>query len=110
MNEQLSLWNNTNVRQDILDFVAAVTDVGETNYVPPAERIATIDNDGTLWCERPLYIQFAGALDFLAELAEADPRLRDRQPYKAAYETDLAWIGRYTSNEKIPETAMGIWR
>lgn len=99
----LSLWNNTPTRQAILDFVSAVTTPGSPDYVPPSERIATLDNDGTLWCERPLYVQFMGALDFLADMAEADASLRDRQPYKAAYEKDMAWLSEYTSNEKIPE-------
>jgi phosphoglycolate phosphatase-like HAD superfamily hydrolase len=99
----LSSWHDTVTRQTILDFVEAVTAVDTPTYIPPAERIATFDNDGTLWCERPLYIQFIGALDFLADLANADPTLRDRQPYKAAFEKDMAWLSAYTSNEKIPE-------
>ena len=103
MTKPLSSWQSTTNRQTILDYVSAVTAVDTATYIPPAERIATFDNDGTLWCERPLYIQFVGALDFLADLANADPRLRDRQPYKAAYERDMAWLSLYTSNEKIPE-------
>jgi hypothetical protein len=103
MSENLSLWNDTATRQAILDYLAAVTTPGSPDYVPPNERVATFDNDGTLWCERPLYIQFVGALDFLAVQAEADPSLRDRQPYKAAYEQDMDWLSVYTSNEKIPE-------
>ena len=99
----LSTWHNTPTRQSILDFVAAVTAVNTPTYVPPQERIATFDNDGTLWCERPFYIQFAGALDFLADLAEADPGLQNKQPFKAAYENDKEWFAAYTSNEKIPE-------
>jgi hypothetical protein len=99
----LSSWHDSATRKTILDFVAGVTAVDTPTYIPPAERIATFDNDGTLWCERPLYIQFIGALDFLADLANADPTLRDRQPYKAAFEKDMAWLSVYTSNEKIPE-------
>jgi hypothetical protein len=99
----LSSWYGTVPRQTILEFVATVTDEVSVNYVPPVERIATFDNDGTLWCERPLYAQFMGALDFLAIQAERDPVLRTQQPYKAAYEQDLAWLSTFTSNEKIPE-------
>lgn len=102
MSIPLSGWQKTAARQTILDYVAAVTAVDTPTYVPPNERIATFDNDGTLWCERPFYVQFAGALDFLIDLAEADPTLRSRQPYKAAYEQDSAWFSAYTSNEKIP--------
>ena len=103
MLEPLSLWNDTPTRQAILDFVAAVTEKGSPDYVPPAERIATFDNDGTLWCERPTYIQFEGAFVYLAERAAADVSLRGKQPFKAAYENDQEWLGRYRSNEKIPE-------
>jgi len=103
MMSPLSTWYHTATRQTILDFVEAVTAVNAPTYVPPEERIATFDNDGTLWCERPFYVQFAGALDFLADLASANPTLRDQQPYKAAYEKDRDWFATYTSNEKIPE-------
>ena len=103
MSEPLSLWNDTSTRQAILGFVAAVTEKGGPDYVPPAERIATLDNDGTLWCERPAYIQFEGAFVYLAERAAADPSLRSQQPFKAAYEDDQKWLGRYRTNEKIPE-------
>jgi hypothetical protein len=103
MTTHLSSWHDTVTRRTILDFVATVTAVDTPTYVPPNERIATFDNDGTLWCERPLYIQFIGALDFLADQAGADPTLRDSQPYKAAYENDMEWLSVYTSNEKIPE-------
>ena len=62
-------------------------------FVPPESRIAVFDNDGTLWCEKPAYIQ----LDFLVrrftEQAAADPSLRDKQPYQAALAGDLAWFG-----------------
>jgi hypothetical protein len=103
MTAPLSSWYNTTVRQTIFDFVTAVSAESSPQFVPPEERIATLDNDGTLWCERPLYIQFVAALDFLADLATAEPALRDRQPYKAAYEKDMDWLSVYTSNEKIPE-------
>jgi len=99
----LSSWNATATRQAILDFVSTVTDDEHANYIPPPERIADFDNDGTLWCERPLYFQFAGAFDFLKDLAVADPKLRDQQPYKAAYANDLAWFSRYASNDMIPQ-------
>jgi phosphoserine phosphatase len=61
--------------------------------VPTEERIAVFDNDGTLWCEKPLPIQADFILRRLHEMAEADPELRDRQPWKAAYERDYGWLG-----------------
>jgi phosphoglycolate phosphatase-like HAD superfamily hydrolase len=89
----LSSWNDTPTKQAIVDFVAAVTDSSSPSYVPPAERVATFDNDGTLWCEKPLYIQFDYLLRKLAAQAEHDPSLRRQQPWQAAWEQDFAWLG-----------------
>ncbi|MCB0239532.1 MAG: haloacid dehalogenase-like hydrolase, partial [Anaerolineae bacterium] len=61
MPANLTLWNDTATRRAIQDFVAKVTDRANPGYVPPEERIAVFDNDGTLWCEKPVYIQ----LDFI---------------------------------------------
>jgi hypothetical protein len=61
----LPSWNDTPTKQTILDFVAKISDENSPDYVPPAERIATFDNDGTLWCEHPIPAQFHGALDAL---------------------------------------------
>lgn len=83
MNKPLSLWNKTHTRQAILDFVAAVATPGNPDYVPPAERIATFDNDGMLWCEKPGYIQLSFALQRLNELAAADPSLLAQPAYIA---------------------------
>ena len=77
----------------ILEFVKSVSRPG-ASYVPPADRIATFDNDGTLWCEKPMPIQFDFILRRPSEMAQADPGLRGRQPWKAAYERDHGWSGR----------------
>ncbi len=92
MSEPLSLWNKTPTRQAILDFVATVTDESGPNYVPPAERIATFDNDGTLWCEKPAYIQLFFGLQRLNEQAATDPALLAQPGYKAAAAGDLAYF------------------
>src|SRR5574339_816630 len=92
MNKPLSLWNQTPTRQAVLDFVAAVTTPGSPDFVPPSERIATFDNDGTLWCEKPGYIQLFFAVERLKELAAADPSLLTQPAYKAAAEGDLAYF------------------
>jgi phosphoglycolate phosphatase-like HAD superfamily hydrolase len=89
----LPSWKDTKTKQDILDFVAAVTDESSSDYVPPAERIAAFDNDGTLWCEKPMYIQFDLLLRKLAGQAESDSSLRSQQPWKAAWEKDFDWLG-----------------
>jgi len=101
----LRSWNDTKTKQIILDYVASVTDKNSPDYVLPAERIATFDNDGTLWCEHPIPVQFQGALDGLTMLVEKKPnlRLRERPLYKAATEKDLAWFAPYLNNERLPE-------
>jgi hypothetical protein len=93
MPEQLSLWNHTPARQAILDFVEAITTPGSADFVPPAERIATFDNDGTLWCEKPLPIQLDFILRRWAEMANDNPALRQQQPWKSAVDKDYAWLG-----------------
>jgi len=100
---RLKTWNNTKTKQTILNFVAEVTDENGSNYVPSSERIATFDNDGTLWCEHPIPVQFHGALDGLAMLVEKKPNLRERPLYKAAAEKDLAWFAPYLNNARLPE-------
>ena len=88
----LDTWNGGPTKSAIVDFVDRVTREGGPDYVAPEARVAVFDNDGTLWTEKPMYIQ----LDFLVrrfrEQAEADKSLRERQPYKAAYEEDLTWL------------------
>src|SRR6478609_6835000 len=90
---ELSLWTDGATRSAITDFVARVSDEGGSDYVEPAARVAVFDNDGTLWSEKPLPIQLDFTIRQLARLAAADPSLRDRQPYKAAYEGDQHWMG-----------------
>jgi phosphoserine phosphatase len=92
MNDPLSLWNKTPTRQAILDFVAAVVTPSSPDFVPPKERIATFDNDGTLWCEKPAYIQLFFGLQRLKEQAAADPTLLGQPGYKAAAAGDLAYF------------------
>ena len=83
----LESWNDTATRQAIVAFVESV------GSIPPEERIAVFDNDGTLWCEKPLPIELAFILKRLAEMAERDESLRQRQPWQAAHDRDYAWLG-----------------
>ena len=83
---ELASWTDGPTKSAIVDFVGRVTAEGGPDYVAPESAIAVFDNDGTLWCEKPMYIQLDFILRRLAEKAEADPSLRDQQPYKAAYE------------------------
>jgi phosphoglycolate phosphatase-like HAD superfamily hydrolase len=93
MTKLLPLWNDTPTRQAVLDFVNAVTNPDSPDFVPPEERIAVFDNDGTLWCEKPMYIQFDYFLRSLAEQAQKDTSLRAQQPWQAAWEKDFGWLG-----------------
>ena len=93
MKDPLPSWNDTATKRSIVDFVAAVSDESGSSYIPPAERVVTFDNDGTLWCEKPMYIQLDYLLRRLAARAEDDPSLRSRQPFQAAWTKDYGWVG-----------------
>src|SRR3954453_6455435 len=88
----LSTWREGPAKQAILAFVAATCGQDGSDPVPVEERVAVFDNDGTLWCEKPAPIQMDFILRRFVEMAEADPALRDRQPWKAARERDRAWF------------------
>ncbi|MGZ6589544.1 MAG: HAD family hydrolase [Solirubrobacteraceae bacterium] len=88
----LSIWRDGPAKKAILAFVAAVNGQGGSEPVAPEERVAVFDNDGTLWCEKPVPIQMDFILRRLVEMAQADPALRERQPWKAAHEGDHAWF------------------
>ena len=112
MTEYLPSWNDTLAKKAIHDFVAAVTDESGPDYVPPAERIAVFDNDGTLWCEKPMYIQLDYLLRKLAEQAESEPSLRANQPWKAAWEKEFDWLGgaitkHYQGDDSDLQTLLG---
>jgi hypothetical protein len=72
-----------------MDFVAKVTKQGGPDFVPPAERIATFDNDGTLWAEQPLYFQFLFAIDRVKVLAPQHPEWKDKEPFASLLKGDL---------------------
>jgi len=91
MNTNLSSWEDTPTKKAIMDFVAKVTNPSGPDYVPPQERFATFDNDGTLWCEQPV-VQGGFIMQRLAAMAKKDPSLRKTQPWEAAYAQDSAWI------------------
>ena len=82
--ELLASWNDTATRRAIVDFVEAVTD--GPDVVPPEERVAVFDNDGTLWTEKPMPTQLHYIVEEVARAATADPSLAERQPYQARRE------------------------
>ena len=93
MSMQLESWNDGATKSAILDFVAKVTTANSPDFVAPADRIATFDNDGTLWCEKPMYIQLDFILRRWVEMANQNPALAAQMPWKAAVEKDYAWLG-----------------
>ena len=81
--DPLPSWNDGSTKQSILSFVAKVTRQGSAEFVSPVERIATFDNDGTLWAEQPLYFQLAFAIDRVKALAPRNPEWKDKEPFKS---------------------------
>ncbi len=87
--DALPSWNDGKAKQSIVEFVAKVTTAGSPDFVPPAERIATFDNDGTLWSEQPLYFQFVFAIDRVKALAPQHPEWKEKEPFKFLLAGDL---------------------
>ncbi len=88
-NDPLPSWNEGASKQAITQFVKDVSTAGGSRFVPPAQRIAVFDNDGTLWSEQPMYFQLAFALDRVKVLAPMHPEWKDKQPFKAVLEGDI---------------------
>ncbi|MCD2198101.1 haloacid dehalogenase-like hydrolase [Actinomycetospora endophytica] len=89
----LDSWRDGPARRAIEDFVRRTTDPSSPVLIPPEERVVVTDNDGTLWCEKPMPIQLDFTVRRLAALAHADPTLRGTEPYRAAHEGDTRWFG-----------------
>jgi hypothetical protein len=87
--DPLPSWNDGMSKDAIINFVKEVTDENNPNFVIPADRIATFDNDGCLWSEKPLYFQFVFAMDRVKELAAEHPKWKETQPFKAVLENDM---------------------
>jgi phosphoglycolate phosphatase-like HAD superfamily hydrolase len=107
----LPSWNDGPARTAIIDFVERVTRPGSPDFVPVEERIATFDNDGTLWTEQPMYVQAAFVLDRATALARERPELRDTQPFKAILEGDraaLAALGEQGLTDLVAATHSGM--
>jgi len=87
--DPLPSWNDGATKTSITDFVGKVTREGSADFVPPAERIAVFDNDGTLWCEQPMYFQFLFALDRVKALAPQHPEWKEKEPFVSLLKGDL---------------------
>ena len=86
--DPLPSWNDGSVKQNIVAFVQGTTDMSDRRFVPPAERIAVFDNDGTLWTEQPMYTQLVFALDRVKALAPSHPEWRTQMPFSAVLRDD----------------------
>jgi len=90
--DPLPSWNDGAAKQAIVDFVTRVTTSGSPGFVPEAERIATFDNDGTLWSEQPMYVQAFFALDRVKALAPDHPEWKEKEPFASLLKGDLKGI------------------
>ena len=86
--DPLPSWNDGPAKQSIITFVEKVTKPGSPDFVPVAERIATFDNDGTLWCEKPLPVQLLFALDRVKTLAPQHPEWKTKEPFASILKGD----------------------
>jgi len=85
----LPSWNDGKAKQSIITFVERVTTQGSPDYVVPAERIATFDNDGTLWCEQPMYVQAFFVFDRIKQMAPQHPEWKDKEPFASVLKGDM---------------------
>jgi phosphoglycolate phosphatase-like HAD superfamily hydrolase len=109
--DPLPSWNDGPTKQSIVDFVTRVTKEGGPDYVKPEERVATFDNDGTLWVEQPIYNQFAFAIDEVKRQANKHPEWKEKEPFKSVLAGDMkavAGMGEKGMVEIVAATHSGI--
>jgi phosphoserine phosphatase len=93
--DPLPSWNEGNTKQAIIDYVMDVTNEESENFIPVSDRIATFDNDGTLWSEQPMYFQLLFAIDRIKVLAPEHPEWKTQQPFKAVLDNDIKELAKY---------------
>jgi len=109
--DPLPSWNDGPAKQSITGFVARVTEPGSADFVPPPARIATIDNDGTLWAEQPFYFQFLFALDRVKALAPGHPEWQTTEPFASLLKGDMKGAlagGEHAILEIVTQTHAGM--
>src|SRR5437867_2600115 len=109
--DPLPSWNDGATKKSITDFVAKVTKEGSSDFVPPEERIATFDNDGTLWCEQPMYFQLLFALDRVKTLAPQHPEWKTKEPFASLLKGDMKGAlagGEHAFMELVMATHAGM--
>jgi phosphoglycolate phosphatase-like HAD superfamily hydrolase len=97
--DPLASWNDGPAKRAVLDFVRATTDRASNDFVTPEDRIATFDQDGTLWVEHPGYGQAMFALDRVHELAPQHPEWQSQEPFKSVLSNDAAAVGKFTESD-----------
>jgi phosphoglycolate phosphatase-like HAD superfamily hydrolase len=111
VSDPLPSWNDGDAKRTIVEFVERVTTSGAPDYVPPGERIAVFDNDGTLWSEKPVYFQLLFVIDRVKALAAEHPEWATTQPFQAVLENDmesLAAAGHHGLVELLMATHAGM--
>ena len=109
--DPLPSWNDGPTKQSIIDFVTRVTKEGGPDFVAPEDRIATFDNDGTLWVEQPMYTQFVFAIDEVKKQANQHPEWKDKEPFKSVLAGDMkavAGMGEKGMLEIVAATHTGM--
>lgn len=101
IDDPLPSWNDGRVKQSITEFVARVTTADSPDFVPVEDRIATFDNDGTLWVEQPTYNQVLFVIARVEDLAANDPSLPQKQPFKAILEKDMAYLSQLSEADAM---------
>jgi phosphoglycolate phosphatase-like HAD superfamily hydrolase len=97
----LASWNDGAAKAAILDFIKATTEEGSKDFVPPEDRIATFDQDGTLWVEHPIYAQAAFALDRVKAMAGAHPEWKEKEPFKAVLSGDRRAMAGFSEGDWV---------
>jgi phosphoglycolate phosphatase-like HAD superfamily hydrolase len=108
---QLASWNDGPAKQAIIDFVQATTDSSSSKFVPPEERIATFDQDGTLWVEHPMYTQVVYCLERVPAVVEQKPELKNQEPFKTVLSGDreaMAKLSLHDLEEILVATLTGM--
>jgi len=103
--ELLPSWSEGDAKSAVLEFVESVSRAG-ASYVPPEDRIAAFDNDGTLWCEKPQYVEADFVFRRWEQMAQADPAKAKEQPYRAVVENDRAWLANLLGH--VPDLVKGV--
>ncbi|MCI0441825.1 haloacid dehalogenase-like hydrolase [bacterium] len=109
--DPLPSWNEGSVKKAVISFVTKVTTQGSSDFVKPPERIATFDNDGTLWAEQPMYFQFLFAIDRIKAMAPQHPDWKDKQPFASILKGDIKTAfagGERAAGEMMAVTHSGM--